>query len=52
VILSGQGLENTVVRNDMLVMVGFAAVSMPLGILALHHALVKAHKGNGVGMVV
>lgn len=52
VILSGQGFESTVVRNDMLVMLGFAAVSMPLGILALHHALVKAHKGNGVGIVV
>ena len=51
-ILSGQGFESTVVRNDMLVMLGFAAVSMPLGILALHHALVKAHKGNGVGIMV
>lgn len=52
VMLSGQGLENPVVRNNLLVMLGFAVLSMLAGVALLHRALTKAHKGNGVGMVV
>lgn len=52
VMLNGQGLENPVVRNNLLVMLGFAALSILIGIGLLHKALERAHSGNGVGMVV
>ena len=50
--LNGQGFDNATVRNDLLVMLGFAVFSMLIGIWLLHRALQRAHKGNGVGMVV
>lgn len=52
VMLSGQGFENTVVRNNLLVILGFAVLSMLAGVATLHRALDKAHNGNGVGIVV
>jgi ABC-2 type transport system permease protein len=52
IMLGGQGFENVVVRNNTFVMLGFALTSMLLGILALRGALIKAHSGNGVGIVV
>ena len=52
VLLSGQGVENPIIRNNMLVIFGFAGVSMLLGIVAFDRALEKANRGNGVGMVV
>ena len=52
IMLNGAGIENNVVRTNMLVMLCFAALSMALGIWALGRALDKAHKSNGVGMVV
>ena len=52
VMLSGQGIENPVVRNNLLVIFGFAAISMLLGILVFDRALERACRGNGVGMVV
>ena len=52
VMLNGQGFDNATVRNDLLVMLGFAVFSMLIGIWLLHRALQRAHKGNGVGMVV
>lgn len=52
IMMAGQGFENATVRNNMLVMLLFAVASMSIGILALHRALVAAHRGNGVGMVV
>ena len=52
VMLSGCGFENSIVRSNLLVMLGFAVFSMLFGIFALQKALDKAYKGNGVGMVV
>ena len=52
IMLGGYGFENAVVMNDMLVLLGFAAVSMTLGILLLNRSIEKATNGNGVGMVV
>ena len=52
VMLSGQGFENPVVRNNLLIMLGIAAVSMFLGINIFGKALERAHRGNGVGMIV
>ena len=52
IMLNGYGFENTVVMTDMLVLLGFAAVSMTLGIFLLNRSIEKASKGNGVGMVV
>ena len=52
VMLSGCGFENSIVRSNLLVMLGFAVFSMLFGIIALQKALDKAYKGNGVGMVV
>lgn len=52
IMMEGRGLENAVVRNNMIVILCFAVGSMSLGIFALNKALKKAHKGNGVGMVV
>jgi len=52
VMLSGQGLANPIVRNDLLVMVAFALFSMLIGIFAFDRALERAYRGNGVGMVV
>ena len=49
---NGYGLENSVVRNNMFIMLGFAAGAMALGIFMLHKALEKAYKNNGIGMVV
>ena len=52
IMMAGCGLENSVVRNNLLVMLGFAAFSMLLGVFTLEKALKGAHNGNGVGMVV
>ena len=52
VMLKGCGLENSIVRTDLLVMLGFATFSMLLGIITLNRALGRAYKGNGVGIVV
>ena len=52
VMLSGQGMENSTVKSNLFVMLGFAAVSMLLGIIAFDRALEKACRGNGIGMVV
>jgi len=52
ILMDGGGLENGVVRNDMYVMLGFAVLSMLIGVLALRKALDGAFRGNGVGMVV
>jgi len=52
VMMEGRGLENVTVRNDMIVMICFAVCAMALGIFVLGKALDKAHRGNGVGMVV
>jgi len=52
IMLEGYDFENTVVMNDMLVLFGFAAVSMILGIFLLKRSLDKASRGNGVGIVV
>ena len=52
VMLSGQGPENPIVRNNLLIMLGFAVISVLLGIIAFDRALSKAYQGNGVGMVV
>ena len=52
VMLSGQGLENPVVRNSLFVTAGFAVVSMLLGVVLFGRALERAYRGNGVGMVV
>lgn len=52
VMLNGQGFENATVRNDFFIMLGFAVLSMLIGIGLLRRALHRAHSGNGVGMVV
>ena len=52
VLLRGQGLENSVVRNNLLVTLGFAVVTMAVGIFTFNKALDGAYRGNGVGMVV
>ncbi|MCL2322537.1 MAG: ABC transporter permease [Oscillospiraceae bacterium] len=52
IMMEGYGLGNSIVRNDLFVMLGFAVFSMLLGIIALRRALDRACKGNGVGMVV
>jgi len=52
VMLSGQGLENPDVRNNMFIILSIAAVSMLLGIFTFNRALERAHRGNGVGMIV
>ena len=52
VMLSGLSLENPVVRNNLIIMSGIAVLSMVVGILAFNKALDRAHRGNGVGMVV
>ena len=52
VMLNGQGLENATVRIDLIVMVCFAVFSMAIGINIFNRALVRAYRGNGVGMVV
>ena len=52
VMLNGRSLENAVVRNDLLVLFSFAAISMALGIFTLNRALNRAAKGNGIGMIV
>jgi len=52
IMMAGDGLENSVVRNDLFVMLGFAALAMLLGVFTLEKALEGAHSANGVGMVV
>ena len=52
VMLSGQGLENPIVRNNLIIIFCVAAVSMILGIIAFDKSLEKACRGNGVGIVV
>ena len=52
IMLNGAGLENAAVRNNMIIMICFAAGSMFAGIFSLGRALEKAYRGNGVGMVV
>ena len=52
IMLNGSGLENIVVRTDMIIMLCFAFCSMTAGIFSLGYALKKAYKGSGVGMVV
>ena len=37
---TGCGLENSAVRNDLFVMLGFAAAAMLLGVFALEKSLV------------
>ena len=52
VMLSGQGLENPIVRNNLLIIFVAAVVSMMLGVILFDKALERAYRGNGVGMVV
>ena len=52
VMLSGQGLENPIVRNNLFIIFGFATISMLLGVILFNRALDKAYRGNGVGMIV
>jgi ABC-2 type transport system permease protein len=52
IMLNGYGLENNIVRNNMIIMICFAICSLSLGVILLGRALDKAYKGNGVGMVV
>jgi len=52
VMLSGQGLENPIVRNNLLIIFFAAVVSMMLGVILFDKALERAYRGNGVGMVV
>jgi ABC-2 type transport system permease protein len=52
VMLSGQGMENPIVRNNLTIMLVFATVSMLSGVFAFDKALEKAYRGNGVGMVI
>jgi ABC-2 type transport system permease protein len=52
ILINGDGLENSVVRTNLFIMVGFAVFSMVLGIMVLGRALDRAHKGNGVGIIV
>ncbi len=52
VMLEGHGFENSIVQKDMLIMIFFALGSMTLGVYLLNHAIVRASKGNGVGIVV
>jgi ABC-2 type transport system permease protein len=52
ILMEGQGLENILVRNDLLVIIAFAVISMLLGIYLLGRSLVRAQRGNGVGMIV
>ena len=52
VMLNGSGLENNIVRNNLIIIISIALCSMALGIFSLSRALDKAYKGNGVGMIV
>ena len=52
VMLSGQGIENPIVRNNLIIIFGFAVSSMLFGIISFNRALEKAYLRNGVGMVV
>ena len=52
IMLNGRGLEDSIVRNNLLVMICFTLCSLGLGIFALGKALDRAHRGNGAGMVV
>ena len=52
ILMDGRGLDNTVVRNDMLVIVAFAVLSMLLGVFLLRKSLIRAQRGNGVGMII
>ena len=52
IMMQGLGLDDAVVRGDLIVLTGFAAGSLIVGIWALNRALAKAHRGNGVGMIV
>ena len=52
IMLSGQGLENHTVKNDLFITLCFAVISMLLGIIALNRALQRAYRRNGVGMAI
>ena len=52
IMLGGQNLENRIVRNDLFITLIFAAISMLLGIIIFKRSIERAHRGNGVGMVV
>jgi ABC-2 type transport system permease protein len=52
VMLSGQGLENPVVRNNVFIMLGFALLAMLVGIISFDKSLERAYRGNGVGIIV
>jgi len=52
IMMEGHGLEDTVVRNNLFVMLDFAVCAVTFGIFVLNKALIRAHKENGVGMVV
>jgi ABC-2 type transport system permease protein len=52
VMLSGQGIENPIVRNNLIVMFSFTAASMLLGIFCFDKALERAYRGNGVGIII
>jgi len=52
ILMEGQGLENTLVFNNLLFILVFAGLAMSLGIFLLGKSLVKAQKGNGIGMIV
>ena len=52
VMLGGQGLENPIVRNNLLIIFCTAVVSMLLGVITFGKALKRAYRGNGVGMIV
>ena len=52
ILMEGQGFGNAAVRNDLLVIVAFAAISMLSGAVLLGRSLERAQRGNGVGMIV
>jgi len=52
VMMDGRSVGDPTVRGDLLVLTGFAVASLALGLLSLNAALARAHRGNGVGMIV
>ena len=52
ILMERQGLENAVVRNDLLVIIAFAVIAMALGVFLLGSSLARAQRGNGVGMII
>lgn len=52
IMMNGYTLSNPEILRCTLIMTAFCIVSVLLGIIKLNRALIKAQRGNGVGMVV